>query len=75
MRIEQIKQECMKKVISAMNHTAVDADRIIDVSFNQYYQGGTPHIYFRTNTLPASKDIKSPVVSGNSVTLQVGYDG
>lgn len=75
MRIEQIKQDCIKKAVRAMNRTADDAERIIDESFDQYYRGGTPSRYIRKYTLPGAKDVKSPVVSGDEVTLQAGYDG
>lgn len=75
MRLDQIKEDCKKRMNRAMQNTFKDADRILDDSFNQFYAGGTPYIYDRKYILPDSKDINGVISTGNTSTLEAGYDG
>lgn len=75
MRLDQIKADCKKRMNRAMRNTARDANRILDDSFNQFYAGGTPKFYKRTGTLPSAAEIKGPTNTGDSITLEAGFNG
>lgn len=74
MKLSAIKKDCQKKLAKAITNTAKDADRIVEDSFEQYYGGGSPQVYQRTNTLPGTKKIDPPVIGGNTVSLDAGYE-
>lgn len=75
MRVEAIHKICQQKMAVAINQTASEANAIIDSSFGVFYGGGSPTVYQRTGTLPGSSDVKSPVIAGDTVSLDAGYDG
>ena len=74
MNIDQIMNDCKKRMVQAIAQTATDAEMIIDKSFTQFYSGGQPQIYDRKYILPDSKKINTSF-SGNSASLEAGYDG
>lgn len=75
MRVEAIHKICQQKMVVAINQTASEANSIIESSFGVFYGGGSPTVYQRTGTLPGSSDVKSPVIAGDTVSLDAGYDG
>lgn len=75
MKLSQIRQECRQKMNRAIQNTYEDANNIIEQSFSQYYAGGMPRVYERTNTLRGSKNVESPYTGGDYVYLRAGYDG
>lgn len=79
MLLSEIKKDCMRKMNDAMKKTYMDANEIIDISFDIYYSQGNPKYYSagtgkRTYTLPNSKYLKM-INGNNSAYLEAGYEG
>lgn len=74
MKLKQIRKDCQRKLSNAMRNTYIDANEIVNTSFDIFYSQGDP-VRERTRTLPGAKKIVPPKINGDSAYMKAGYEG